>query len=173
MSLFWIVGFPESDPPSLKAMSIYELQAKAFLVASEDVDIDQEIIQDILEGLNRDNEAITAEEVAEGDEDGSSLTGDEFEGELDISALYSNAFDGEIVLVMSIHCTIYSLHRVFNSIADKPPRWSKQEVRYMLIHLKERGKLAVVLCARIRCDTGLRDGVVDSGICCEATDKYP
>ena len=97
-------------------MSLYELQAKAFLVASEDVDIDQEIIQDILDGLNRDNAAVTVEEVAEGlgehdeDHDDSSLTEDDFEGELDISALYSNAFDGEIMLVMSIHCIIHSLH---------------------------------------------------------------
>jgi hypothetical protein len=128
-------------------MSVYELQSKAFLVASEDVDIDQEIIQDILDGLNNDNATVTTEEDAEGDEDGSSLTENDFEGELDISALYSNAFDGEIMLVMSIHCTIHSLRRVFDSIADKPPRWSKQEVRYMLIHLKERGKLTVVSCA--------------------------
>jgi hypothetical protein len=146
MNLFCAIGFPDSDPLPLKAMSVYELQAKAFLVASEDVDIDQEIIQDILNGLNHDNAAVTTEGVADGDEDGSSLTEDDFEGELDISALYSNALDGEIILVMSIQCTIHSLHRVFNSIAGKPPRWSKQEVRYMLIHLKERGMLIVVSC---------------------------
>ena len=87
-------------------MSVHELQAKAFLVASEDVDIDQEIIEDILKGLDRDIAAVTGQ-VTEEDEDGSSLADDDFEGELDISALFANAPDSEPILITSNDSTTH------------------------------------------------------------------
>jgi hypothetical protein len=88
-------------------MSVHELQAKAFLVASEDVDIDQEIIEDILKGLDRDIAAVNGQVTEEEDEDGSSLADDDFEGELDISALFANAPDGETILIMSNDSTTH------------------------------------------------------------------
>ena len=91
-------------------MSVHELQAKAFLVASEDVDIDQEIIEDILKGLDHDIAAVTGQE----DEDGSSLSDDGFEGELDISALFANALDGDTISIMSNDFTTYSFRCIPN-----------------------------------------------------------
>jgi hypothetical protein len=101
---------------SRQTTSVHELQAKAFLVAAEDVDIDQEIIDDILSDLGHDKTAVSGDGdgVTDEDDDGSSLTEDDFEGELDISALYANALDGESILVTSIHLIIRSLLHILN-----------------------------------------------------------
>jgi hypothetical protein len=77
--------------------NLLALQIRAFLDASEDAEIDQETVDDILDGLD-------TEEVQENDcsdtqsEDGSDGV-EEIEeevGELDISALYTTEDDGKV-----------------------------------------------------------------------------
>jgi ribosomal protein L12E/L44/L45/RPP1/RPP2 len=89
------------------AMNLHALQVRAFINASEDVDIDQETLNDILEGsgtLADDNaEKGTSGTESEDDEDEreSTVTEEDADGYLDISALYATKEEGAVVSIMS------------------------------------------------------------------------
>ncbi|KAF5361809.1 hypothetical protein D9756_002641 [Leucocoprinus leucothites] len=102
-----------SREPSLESddeESLLTLQIQAFLEASEDVDIDQEIMEDLVQVLAKTQEGKTAETVyVDDDADGTS------NGQRnDKQSPESSPEEGE-------------------------PEWTSQEVKAMLYHLKERG----------------------------------
>ncbi|KAF8998517.1 DHS-like NAD/FAD-binding domain-containing protein [Cyathus striatus] len=97
---------------------LLSLQIRAFLEASEDVDIDPETVEDLLQAIPKDDQDGNAEltvQVDSEDEDDLYRPADNDVEELDIGPLYTQDKEGE------------------------EEAWSKQEVKQMLHHLKERG----------------------------------
>lgn len=88
------------------------LQVRAFLKASEDVDIDTETLEDLIQALNQD------------DDPSSKSSSDE-----DLSAAEHLKSD-------AAYEELYAFYRMKDGAQDT---WTKQEVRQMMYHLKEHG----------------------------------
>ncbi|KAL0955144.1 hypothetical protein HGRIS_004058 [Hohenbuehelia grisea] len=115
-----------SDDAHHRSIDMLALQIRAFLEASEEVDIDVETVEDLMQTVpdlsdtgalaNAGGSGLPGSHIEE-DEDGNLLIDLELEEELDISALYS-------------------------SRSEVQQAWTKQEVRHMMTHLKEKGMQA-------------------------------
>ncbi|TFK39446.1 DHS-like NAD/FAD-binding domain-containing protein [Crucibulum laeve] len=113
-----------SENGKLNDEDILTLQIRAFLEASEDVDIDPETAEDLLQtlpDLSQENEAGANPDIESEDEDDHDARemADIDAEELDISPLY----------------------RIEQEAAES---WTEQEVKQMLHHLKERGMSSFV-----------------------------
>ncbi|KII87275.1 hypothetical protein PLICRDRAFT_177046 [Plicaturopsis crispa FD-325 SS-3] len=110
-----------SPSPRLSAkQTLYALQVRAFLNAAEDVDVDEETIDDLLDGFP-DAQTDTLQIDIDGDDDDDTPTDDDNaegapveEEELDLSGMDAYAEEAENA-------------------------WSRQQVNGMIHHLKERG----------------------------------
>ncbi|KAJ2911871.1 hypothetical protein MD484_g8544, partial [Candolleomyces efflorescens] len=98
---------------------LLSLQIRAFLDASDEVDLTPEVAEDLLQSIPQDDE----NEDIENEQDGQS---DDDEDE-DMDGVEVTAKDGEI-----------SFSTVFNPNNAADNVWTKQEVRHILHHLKER-----------------------------------
>lgn len=140
-----IPSFSLHYPPSLspgQRRVIYEGQVRAFLEASEIVEIEEEVLDDILDGLD-------AFDVA-GDDTAASETIVHFQKSKHVDAAENN----ELPLPYGFYIFFgpqgrtgsnmicFANARVLNHIVSEPmvPRWTKQQINGMLAHLKQRGE---------------------------------
>ena len=107
-------------------------QVQAFLDAAEDVDIDSETIEDLLETCSEHqtlDENAVVQEIAYPDSDDDSCADKRDSDVLDISALFNNQDAGKS----------YPFFQT-NSFDQGLDKWTKQEIGYLLRHLKEHGE---------------------------------
>lgn len=121
-----------SAPSTTSVDNVLVLQIRAFLEASEDVDIDVETVEDLMQTIPADYEqppgpefSITHQDPSNSDEDV-----DFNEEELDISALYSITEEGNIINhPQSLRTNVFEAQQT----------WTGEEIKPMMHHLKERG----------------------------------
>ncbi|KAJ2930536.1 hypothetical protein H1R20_g6553, partial [Candolleomyces eurysporus] len=104
---------------------LLSLQIRAFLDASDEVDLTTEVADDLLQTMPPDDENAENEEEQ-------NVQNDEDEDE-DMDSVEITAKDGEI-----------AFSSVFNPNNAADNGWTKQEVRQILHHLKERGTRSFV-----------------------------
>lgn len=110
-------------PPSLspgQRQTIYEGQVRAFLEASKDVEIEEEVLNDILDGFGGLDEA--------GDDMAASETIVHSQKGRHVDAAEN------IELPLS-----YGFYIFFGPQEPMTPRWAKQQINGMVAHLKQRG----------------------------------
>ena len=114
-------------------------QVKAFLEASENVNVDSETIEDILQALLVDKEnAGDAETCSNTKMDEYEDSDEELEAstqEIDISSLFQRNREG----ILFSPPTLFFTFRVVVKLRPATGTWSKQEIKQMLHLLKERG----------------------------------
>jgi hypothetical protein len=100
------VANAKTDPIPPPHTTIHALQLRAFLHASEDVDIDEETIADILDGAGDETEmaedsadGIDSGEIEDSDEEEDADVTEGDEGQLDISALYLAEQEGKVFAI--------------------------------------------------------------------------
>jgi uncharacterized protein (UPF0335 family) len=111
-------------PPSLspgQRQTIYEGQVRAFLEASKDVEIEEEVLNDILDGFGGLDEA--------GDDMAASETIVHSQKGRHVDAAEN------IELPLS-----YGFYIFFGPQEPMTPRWAKQQINGMVAHLKQRGE---------------------------------
>jgi hypothetical protein len=119
-------------PPSIqpKRSAYFYSQVQAFLDAAEEVDIDEDTIEDILDGLDPDTELEANDKpevsgnISEHDNDESELS--ELESEVSYSA--PQGWD-----------TSHSIHHDLHYFWSDEAVWKPQQIQGMLRHLKEHG----------------------------------
>jgi hypothetical protein len=124
---------------SASTNNILVLQVRAFLEASEDVDIDIETVEDLMQTIPPDYDQDSNYEVLDtasslGDVSNSDENAEFNEEELDISALYSIEDEGN-----EPRCCLRCYRPPFHSAFEAQQTWTKQEINHMMHHLKERG----------------------------------
>lgn len=103
--------------------SLLALQIRAFLEASEDVDIDRETIEDLMRVLSDHQERKDSTVDAEGIPDDQTISQED-----------QPSSEGRVTKLFLI---AYHSHK--NFVAQEA-EWTKQEVKQMLHHLKEYGQ---------------------------------
>ncbi|KAH9066902.1 SIR2-domain-containing protein [Lactarius vividus] len=120
---------PLRYPPSLspeQRRAIYEGQVRAFLEASEIVEIEGEVLDDILDGFGGFDEA-------------SDDCHDTAAGENIIPVPVRN-FDRDVDAAGNIEFPLpYGFYVFFGPQEPTTPRWTRQQINGMLAHLKQRG----------------------------------
>ncbi|OJA08589.1 hypothetical protein AZE42_04566 [Rhizopogon vesiculosus] len=111
--------------------AIYAHQLRAFIDAAEDVDVDPDVIEDLLEGLE-DGEEEEETQESDHDEDGDSE---------DLALLVREQHtpvENDLDDLEMETAIVKELHR------EAQEAWSKEEIRKMIHHLKERGMSSFV-----------------------------
>ncbi|KAG1793087.1 DHS-like NAD/FAD-binding domain-containing protein [Suillus plorans] len=113
--------------------ALYALQLRAFIDAAEDVDVDPDTIEDLLEGLeDRDEEEEVQESDLDDDSDSENLA---FPAHERHSAIEESGDLDDLEVETEV---IEQLKR------EADGAWSKEEIRKMMHHLKERGMSSFV-----------------------------
>ncbi|KAG1738844.1 DHS-like NAD/FAD-binding domain-containing protein [Suillus paluster] len=133
----------QPDPPSVQETAaenreniktysaLYALQLRAFIDAADDVDVDPDTIEDLLEGLGEGEEEVEGSDLDE-DLDSGSLAVPVHDQD---SAIEESGDLGDLEMETEV---IEQLKR------EADEAWSKEEVREMTHHLKERGMSSFV-----------------------------
>jgi hypothetical protein len=127
-------------PPSLslgQRRAIYEGQVHAFLEASEIVEIEEVVLDDILDGFGGSDEAT--------DDTAASETIVHLQKGRHVGAAENNELPlpyGFYIFFGPQGRTGSNSFRVLNHFLSEPmaPRWAKQQINGMLAHLKQRGE---------------------------------
>jgi len=109
-----------SSLSSTQRRAVYEGQVRAFLEASEIVEVEEEVLDDILDGF--------------GDID-HEVSDDATGGEIFIPV---RKLDQGAAGNIELHLP-YGFYVYFGPQENMTPRWTKQQVKGMLTHLKQRG----------------------------------
>ncbi|KAF9244106.1 DHS-like NAD/FAD-binding domain-containing protein [Melanogaster broomeanus] len=112
---------PGQDVDAKKLSPLHALQLRAFLSASEDVDADPDTIEDLLEGLSDDVRG----EVAEFDSE---------EEDSEAEELYVPVREQHTPLAIDVNEDLED-----SGMDPSEIPWTKDEIRKMMHHLKERG----------------------------------
>lgn len=140
--------FSHQYPPSLspgQRRAIYEGQVRAFLEASEIVEIEEEVLDDILDGFGDFDEA--SDDIAAGESIvhlqklGRDVNATEnIELPLPYGFYIFFGAQGMIIPSPTLICSS-NAHVFHHSLAESMvPRWTKQQINGMLTHLKQRGE---------------------------------
>ena len=133
-------------PPSLspgQRRVIYEGQVRAFLEASEIVEIEEEVLNDILDGFSGIDDAsddtAAGENIAHLQKSGRIVNAAE-NMELPLPHGFYVFFgpQGMIILRQILVCFSNALNHLLSGLMA--PRWAKQQINGMLTHLKQRGE---------------------------------
>ncbi|OAX38880.1 SIR2-domain-containing protein [Rhizopogon vinicolor AM-OR11-026] len=111
---------------------IYAHQLRAFIDAAEDVDVDPDVIEDLLEGLE-DGEEEDETQESDHDEDG-----DSEDLALLVREQHTPVEENDLDDLEMETAVVKELQR------EAQEAWSKEEIRKMIYHLKERGMSSFV-----------------------------
>ena len=144
--------YPASLSPR-QCRAIYEGQVRAFLEASDIVEIEEEVLDDILDGFGDFDEA--GDDNATGENAPVRTLGGDVDaaGNIQLPLPYGfyiffgrqgmTASCGIILSRVLLCCEFYVANaRVLTHLSSEPmaPRWAKQQINGMLAHLKQRGE---------------------------------
>jgi uncharacterized protein (UPF0335 family) len=130
-------------PPSLspgQRQTIYEGQVRAFLEASKDVEIEEEVLNDILDGFGGLDEA--GDDMAASETIVHSQKGRHVDAAENIELPLSYGFYIFFGPQGRTDSMCFANARILNHFVSEPmtPRWAKQQINGMVAHLKQRGE---------------------------------